>query len=113
MREIRTSGSVGAWGGKRPGLPDPLQSELWGRIGARICRQASFGKGCEAKLPTGRPDGGCFSRAGQKQSTPCALPGVRRPPTDPSGAWLSQSEKLASSRSRWAEGGGGDRGLVG
>ena len=83
MREIRTSGSVGAWGGKPPGLPDPFQSELWGQVGARICRQASMGEGFEAKLPACRPDGGCFWRAGQKQSTPWALQGVRRPPTDP------------------------------
>ena len=37
-----------------------------------------MGEGFEAKLPACRPDGGCFWRAGQKQSTPWALQGVRR-----------------------------------
>lgn len=32
MREIRTSGSVGAWGGQPPGLPDPFQCAQPGLI---------------------------------------------------------------------------------
>ena len=85
MREIRTSGSVGAWGGKLPGLPDPLCSskgrsfcarshgKAW-MVGVLSCSSAMVAPKDERM----RPYRWVLGQRGSKQG-----PRVRRLPSHP------------------------------